>query len=284
MAAVVELLCESSRIALSFTNKKNTEIKSDLTLVTAADKAVEDYLNSALEDTRESAYLIGEETYAKHSGEYLSSALQNTAWVIDPIDGTALYAHDIPLWGTSIGFAQKGVLREGGVIVPCTGEMLISKNGVTYYAKDVKTLEAKDYMDSLEELAPPCGEFGTEDIIGLSQRAARRWTTDLPNTVNSFCTTVYENILVATSRHYCTLSCAKLWDHAGTVVPMRNLKFESTLLGNDGDMMSGEITEKIYNLDYSSPKAFALKGMIALSPTREASERILASFKDSQKP
>lgn len=278
---LAELLCESAKIAVSYKNKKHAELKKDMTIVTAADKAVEDFLTSALEDEKNDSRIIGEETYSRHSGDYIDKArTAGTAWIIDPIDGTAMYANDIPLWGVSIGYAEDGIIKEGGIILPETGEMLISSCGTTLYAGNVGKLCATSYKEHLKELERPDINFGAHSIIGLSQKATRGWTTTLVNnTVNTFCSSVYEGILLATGRHAASLTSAKLWDNAGYISSLKNLGFTATDLPCGGNIMNMKIDEATYILDYTSSNAFGLTGPTVISSQSAIAEKVMSSFK-----
>ncbi|OGR52240.1 MAG: hypothetical protein A2049_04205 [Elusimicrobia bacterium GWA2_62_23] len=50
-------------------------------------------------------------------------------WIIDPLDGTTNYAHGFPAAAVSIGFAEKGVVKAGGVYDPFRDELFLAKKG-----------------------------------------------------------------------------------------------------------------------------------------------------------
>ena len=83
---IVELLEESGRIAKQYKSKMAPEIKADRTIVTAADKAIQEFLDNALTHGETDVFIIGEESQESCD---LEKALKNTAFIIDPIDGTA---------------------------------------------------------------------------------------------------------------------------------------------------------------------------------------------------
>ena len=109
---IVHLLEEAARISLSMIEKPETEMKSDFTPVTRADRAVEAFMTRNLEDVSQNCFLVGEETISSKDPQYLEKALQNRVWIIDPIDGTAEFAHQVPFWGNSIGYAENGILKD----------------------------------------------------------------------------------------------------------------------------------------------------------------------------
>ena len=111
-----ELLEKSSEIALKYYNSPGTELKPDQSVVTLADKAIEEYLVSRLEDLENDVYVIGEETSESKSLSYIEQALKKKAWIIDPIDGTSMYSARIPIWGISIGHIQIHNVNKAGVV------------------------------------------------------------------------------------------------------------------------------------------------------------------------
>lgn len=50
-------------------------------------------------------------------------------WYIDPLDGTVNYAHHIPIFCVSIGYASRGVLTLGAVYDPMRDEMFLAERG-----------------------------------------------------------------------------------------------------------------------------------------------------------
>ena len=109
---IVALLEESARIAAEYKTKMSPETKSDKTIVTQADKAIEHFLDQAFTDEENNVYVIGEESLGTCD---LKKALAHTSYIIDPIDGTAVYASGLPMWGISIGYAVGGKLQEGAI-------------------------------------------------------------------------------------------------------------------------------------------------------------------------
>ncbi len=83
--------------------------------VTAADRAAEEVIRSALATRYPGHAIIGEEYGASGEGaEY--------GWVIDPIDGTRSFMMGLTTWGTLIGLSHQGVPLLGVVNQPFTGE------------------------------------------------------------------------------------------------------------------------------------------------------------------
>ena len=86
------------------------DFKSELDLVTDADRAVETYLLDALREAFPEIGIVGEEggAYAPENASY--------AWYIDPIDGTTNFAHRMPHCAVSLGLADTNMNPALGVV------------------------------------------------------------------------------------------------------------------------------------------------------------------------
>ena len=86
------------------------EEKPDFTLVSDADKAVEDQIRLQLSTSRSRDSVLGEER-----GTSGSSSRQ---WIIDPIDGTSNFVRGVPVWATLIALVEDGEVVVGLVSAP----------------------------------------------------------------------------------------------------------------------------------------------------------------------
>ena len=277
-----ELLEEASKIALQFYHAPSTELKEDQTVVTLADKAIEKYIVSRLEDVENGVYVIGEETSETKSPEYIEQALKNKAWVIDPIDGTSMYASRIALWGISIGYAENGVLIDGGVLAPCTAEMLLSSNGKAYYTPVGTTSDVANWRERIEEITPPQLDFDGKVVIGAGQRQVHAGRFTCKNTINAFCSTIYCCILLATGRHGAMISQAKLWDYAGSIPALSNLGFYCTSMSGKVDILNGEISAENYAVSNDAKTPCLAKESIYISSKKEYAEKALGMWEQIQ--
>ena len=86
-------------------------------------------------DHRSEAYLLGEirrrfpghKIVAEESGE--SVGADGQVWYIDPLDGTVNYAHGLPIFSVSIGFAAEGRMQLGVVYDPMRDECFSAQAG-----------------------------------------------------------------------------------------------------------------------------------------------------------
>jgi len=102
------------------------DTKSSATdVVTQMDRSAEAYIVAQLTKHRPDDAILGEEG-ANSQG---SSGLQ---WVIDPIDGTVNYLHQIPHWCVSIGLKdlKSGDSIAGVIYAPVYDQMYISSQGL----------------------------------------------------------------------------------------------------------------------------------------------------------
>jgi myo-inositol-1(or 4)-monophosphatase len=107
------------------TNEKENE--GDL--VTAADLASEKVIIATIKASFPEDKIISEETSDGHEAlkeETLNSLI---AWVIDPIDGTNNFKHDMGYSGISIGYIENGKPVLGGIINPYRDLLYLASKG-----------------------------------------------------------------------------------------------------------------------------------------------------------
>ncbi len=103
------------------------ERKADFTLVSDADKAVEDKLRALLADSGSTDSILGEER--GRSGE------ATRQWIIDPIDGTNNFVRGVPVWATLIALAQEDEVVLGVVSAPALGRRWWAAKGTGAYVQ-----------------------------------------------------------------------------------------------------------------------------------------------------
>jgi histidinol-phosphatase len=89
------------------------DTKPDLTPVTDADRAVEDFVRSTLARARPRDAVTGE--------EYGSTGRAARQWVIDPIDGTKNFVRGVPVWATLIALLDGDDVVAGVASAPSLG-------------------------------------------------------------------------------------------------------------------------------------------------------------------
>lgn len=96
--------------------------KGRIDLVTDTDLAVEDFLKRYLKLIVPSAVFQAEESSP-------AQAKGDAAWIIDPLDGTTNFAHDLPLVATSVALWLKGEVVLGIINLPLMGECFWAVRG-----------------------------------------------------------------------------------------------------------------------------------------------------------
>jgi myo-inositol-1(or 4)-monophosphatase len=126
LALAMQIASGAGKLLLDRPNDLGVQTKSTATdVVTLMDQRAEAFIVSELGKHRPNDAILGEEG-ANQAG---TSGFQ---WVIDPIDGTVNYLHQVPHWCVSIGLMEEstGLGLAGVVYVPVLDQMYISSRGL----------------------------------------------------------------------------------------------------------------------------------------------------------
>ena len=147
---------EASTIALEhFGNTKGT-LKPDNSWVTQADIDVEKFLRQKLDQKRPNDDILGEE------GDD-PPPTSSVVWAIDPIDGTRVFNHGLPVWGISIGALVDGIPAVGVIALPALGDVYYS-NGETAHCNSTQLTPPTPIIDENALLLISEGAFSTAEI------------------------------------------------------------------------------------------------------------------------
>jgi histidinol-phosphatase len=94
------------------------ELKSDGSVVTAADRAVESAIRDLLDAARPADAVLGEE-----QGETGDIATASRRWIVDPIDGTALFVRGEDRWLILIALEEAGEMVTAVAAHPAQGSI-----------------------------------------------------------------------------------------------------------------------------------------------------------------
>jgi myo-inositol-1(or 4)-monophosphatase len=111
-----------------FLKPVDVKLKGKQDFITAADGEVERLIVERLSARFPSDAFLGEEGGASGKGD--------AVWVIDPIDGTANFAHRIPHFCVSIAFISGGELVLGAIAAPMYGELYRARLGKGAFLND----------------------------------------------------------------------------------------------------------------------------------------------------
>ncbi|HBM16253.1 MAG TPA: hypothetical protein DD381_07945 [Lentisphaeria bacterium] len=237
---LIEILIDSAKIALRYYGKPKKEIKKDLSIVTVADKTIEAKLALLFDKPDDHIYMIGEETILQKDKSYLEDALKHTAWIVDPIDGTVPYANGLAYWGISIGYAKRGVIKEGAIYFPITHDMYITDKGKVYTAKINPLSNSMPEIKNFSVMKKPDMRLNNYDIVVLTQSFAKHGIIDIPNPVIVLCCATASFAFTAAGKFMSYIgSSIKVWDYAAAFAILKNLNFMMTFI--DRRQMSPEI-------------------------------------------
>ena len=111
--------------------KFSTKEKGRADLVTDADNASQQIVKDALLGRFPDHLFIGEEeSVGKSPEEVRPAADAPPSWVVDPLDGTANYVHDVPAYCVSIGLWHQGKALVGVIFDPRQNELFAAASGL----------------------------------------------------------------------------------------------------------------------------------------------------------
>jgi histidinol phosphatase-like enzyme (inositol monophosphatase family) len=128
VTARLELAVQAAReagwITLEYfrSDQLRVDRKSDDSPVTIADRRAEEHLRHRIAEAFPDDTILGEELPER-------SGSNDFRWILDPIDGTKSFIHDVPLYGTLVGLEQAGRPTAGVIYAPGTQECVYAATG-----------------------------------------------------------------------------------------------------------------------------------------------------------
>lgn len=117
--SLLETVREAGQLAMLYHGKVSRSLKSDMTIVTEADEAIESFLKVSLALLAPGYGFIGEET--EESKEPAPG--ETRSWVVDALDGTLAFAAGIPIWTPAITVVDGHRPIAGAAFNPLTNEL-----------------------------------------------------------------------------------------------------------------------------------------------------------------
>ncbi len=108
-----------------YEKEHQVDYKGVIDLVTEVDRQSEDYLLGEIRKQFPGHHILAEESGGTRGDEH--------QWYIDPLDGTVNYAHHIPIFCVSIGYASNGTMSLATVYDPMRDEMFTAERGKGAY-------------------------------------------------------------------------------------------------------------------------------------------------------
>lgn len=151
LAAVAREAGELARRLFADPSNFSTKMKGPQDFITAADSAVERSIVARLSSEFPGDAFLGEEGGASGAGDAGGSG---ALWVIDPIDGTANFAHRMPHFCVSIALVAGGELVLGAIAAPMYGELYLARlgRGASLNGRAMRVSAMGDIKQSIIEL------------------------------------------------------------------------------------------------------------------------------------
>ena len=270
-----DLFKAAGSIALNYFEAPPTELKSDQTVVTMADKEIEQLFAAKLNDPANNSYMIGEETIEKYPQSYIDEALQSPCcWVLDPIDGTAPYSSHMAFWGISLGLMKHGKLVEGAVYLPCF-DRIVATCGDRLFCRSVKN--PTDWEPFELKINP----LGVKGHISLGQYTTRKWVYNGKNTLFSICSCVGSLYLLLTGKVTAYCGDFKLWDIAGMLPILERANFAILSVADSNAPLSGDLHDNMFELQQAD-RMWRVKAPVIAAPDAGTALEILKNFHNTE--
>ena len=126
-------------------NLTSVDKKGPIDLVTEADIASKKNIIKTIRSRFPDHEILAEESGLNKTAD------STCQWIIDPLDGTTNFAHQLPFFSVSIAFAVNNEIKIGIVLNPVTGELFtaVRGQGSTLNGKSIRVSEEKNISDSL---------------------------------------------------------------------------------------------------------------------------------------
>lgn len=117
LMAIQEIIRSASASSLAIYYQRSTaDYKSDGSIVTEADLAMQQALTTALAERYPGVAMLGEEISEAKQLEVINS--NDDYWCLDPVDGTTNFHATVPLFSISLGLINAGEVKLGIVYDP----------------------------------------------------------------------------------------------------------------------------------------------------------------------
>lgn len=225
---LLKITREAGDLALSWFGRTEAKLKGDDSWVTQADLAVEKQLREAIDAARPNDAIVGEEETANAGGVPQKARDADVIWAIDPVDGTRVFNHGLPVWCVSIGIMYKGTPTLGAIYLPVVGDM---------YHTDGE----RAFVNGTP-LSPPNPHVEANSLLLASEMTSHRLNLDFPGRVLSQGSCAAHLCFVGQGSAVGAIDEAHIWDYAGAAAILR-------VLGIPFRYVSGESVDFVDLLD-----------------------------------
>lgn len=123
---------EVTKLAMGYFNQGvEVDSKDDGSPVTKADREIEQFIRSRIQEHFPGDAILGEEQGVSPGGDGSSSSAGGSErkWIVDPIDGTYNFARGINIWSTLLALEVKGQIVLGIINAPAMHELIYAVKG-----------------------------------------------------------------------------------------------------------------------------------------------------------
>lgn len=263
---VVEAILSAGKTALDHFHQPAISMKHDMTIVTEADREIEEGLAKRFARPDEGVYFIGEETIADRGEEYLDDAFAGRAFIVDPIDGTVPFAHGFPTWGISVGYAEDGFFREGALFLPTSGQLLVTEGDTVYYGR-LGPIPVDWDADRMVPFHLPEEIDVSHGVVSVSQDVTKRGGFSGKESVHASGSAVFALTHLALGALAGYIASVKVWDIAGGWPIIERLGFHIAF--EDGSPATGLSIADAFNLSADSKRRWRAKSRLFVARNSE---------------
>ncbi len=130
--AIKDIVRAAGEMCLLYYGRVSTAIKADLSVVTEADVAVENFLKLALTGLAPGYGYIGEETEESRP----PAAGEKHSWVVDALDGSRAFSARLPLWTPAVCLLRGSRPVAGAAYNPLTRELFWTAEDLPAFCND----------------------------------------------------------------------------------------------------------------------------------------------------
>jgi myo-inositol-1(or 4)-monophosphatase len=124
-----KVVVEAGELARLYYGKVTKSLKADLSIVTEADTAIEEFLKLALAGLAPEYGFIGEETEQSRA----PAPGEDHAWIVDSLDGSRAFAARMPLWTPAVCLMKGDRPVAGAAVNPLTNELFwVDRDGPAF--------------------------------------------------------------------------------------------------------------------------------------------------------
>ena len=166
-----------------FGRDQNIRYKGEVDLVTEADEKAEQKIKEVLQEAFPTYEILTEES-GRLEGE------GEDCWIVDPLDGTTNYAHELPIFAASIALEREGEVVLGVVHDPMAQETYVARrgSGATLNGQSIRVSDTDELIQALlatgfpydrQDMQPTLDLFGRFAVLSQSMRRLGSAALDL---------------------------------------------------------------------------------------------------------